>query len=142
MAIDHESWLSKQGVKITGQHTLRRASTPGYYNWSSDMDDRIDWSDQFTTTEERVYHVELNENTIERFERMESDIRHALEYANRKYATRNTVGYRGGPSDVTEFFIENKERHLELLQENSMYKDAWKEFQAIRVLVGETPHWP
>jgi hypothetical protein len=38
--------------------------------------------------------------------------------------------------------LENKERHLELLKENSMYQDAWKEFQSIRALLGETPHWP
>ena len=143
MAFDHEEWLRKQGVKITGRHTLRRASTPSYYNWSSDMDnDRIDWADQFTTTEERVFQVELNEQTIERFERMESDIRHAHDYANRKYASRSAIGYAAGPSDVTQFFIENKQRHLELLHENSMYKDAWKEFQSIRALLGETPHWP
>lgn len=144
MSIDHESWLRKQGVKITGRHTLRRAAgQPGYINWASGQGDgRIDWSEQYTTTTEQVYQVELDERTIERLERMESDIHHAIEYANRKYTSRSAVGYTGGPSDVTQFFIDNKERHLELLQENSMYKDAWKEFQSIRVLLGETPHWP
>lgn len=143
MNLDHEQWLRQQGVKITGRHTLRRAHQPSYTNWASEREDgRIDWSEQYTTTQEQVYTVELDQQTIERFERMETDIRHALEYANRKYASRGAVGYRGGPSDVTAFFIENKERHLELLQENSMYRDAWKEFQSIRVLIGETPHWP
>jgi hypothetical protein len=143
MTIDHESWLRKQGVKITGRHTLRRASAPSFMNWSSDRaDDRIDWSEQFTTLEEQVYQVELDERTIERLERMESDILHAIEYANGRYTSRGDIGYKGGPSDVTQFFIDNKERHLELLQENSMYRDAWKEFQSIRALLGETPHWP
>lgn len=143
MSFDHESWLRKQGVKIVGRHTLRRASSPSYYNWGNYLEDsRIDWSDQFTTTEEQVYQVEMDERTIERFERFEADVRHALEYANSKYVSRSVSGYNGGPSDVTAFFIENKERHLELLKENSMYRDAWKEFQTIRVLLGESPHWP
>ena len=143
MALDHEKWLRRQGVKIVGRHTLRRLQDPGYMNWASDRGDgRIDWSEQYTTTTEEVYQVELDERTIERLERMEADIHHAIDYANRKYTSRASSGYTGGPSDVTQFFIENKERHLELLHENSMYRDAWKEFQTIRVLLGETPHWP
>jgi hypothetical protein len=144
MAFDHESWLRKQGVKITSRHTLRRASNPGYMDWGSNWaDGRIDWSaERYTVREECVYTVELDQQTIERLERMEADIHHAIEYANRKYTSRSAVGYTGGPSDVTQFFIDNKERHQELLKENSMYRDAWREFQTIRVLLGETPHWP
>jgi hypothetical protein len=137
MAKDHESWLRKQGVRITGRHTLRRASAPSFMNRANEHD-CID----FTTTEEQVYQVEIDQQTIERLERMEVDIHHAIDYANHKYTSRVAVGYTGGPSNVTHFFIDNKERHLELLQENSMYRDAWKEFQSIRVLLGETPHWP
>jgi hypothetical protein len=143
MELDHEKWLRRQGVKIVGRHTLRLAHPPKYMNWGNDREDgRIDWSEQYTTTTEQVYQVELDERTIERLERMEADIHHAIDFANRKYTTRSVSGYTGGPSDVTQFFIENKERHLDLLKENSMYRDAWKEFQSIRVLLGETPHWP
>jgi hypothetical protein len=143
MSIDHEKWLRTQGVKIVGRHALRRASTPGYMNWDSDLEDgRIAWADQFTTTEEHVYTVELDQQTIERLERFESTIKNALEFANRQYSVRQT-GYSGyGPNDVSDFMMENKERHLALLKENSMYRDVWKEFQTIRVLLGETPHWP
>ena len=150
MNLDHEQWLRQQGVKITGRHTLRRGHLPSYTNWASERDSlanseredgRIDWSEQFTTTTEQVYQVELDERTIERFERTESDIKHALETANRR---SNSPGYRGpiGPNDISDFYIKNRERHFELLQENSMYRDAWREFQSIRVLIGETPHWP
>lgn len=143
MAFDHESWLRKQGVRITGRHTLRRAATPSFMNWANDQEhDRIDWSAQFTTTEEQVYQVEMDEHTIERFERFESTVKHALDHANR-YNGRPQSGYSGyGPNDVSDFFIQNRERHNELLKENSMYRDAWKEFQSIRALLGETPHWP
>jgi hypothetical protein len=145
MAFDHDSWLRAQGIKITGRQTLRRMFDPGYINWNLDSEDgRIDWSaERYKIREEQVYQVELTEQTIERFERMEADIHHALDHANRKYYTaRGVSGYTGGPSDVTQFFIDNKERHLELLKENEMYRDAWREFQSIRVLLGETPHWP
>jgi len=140
MADDHESWLRKQGVRITGQHTLRRASTPGYMNWDSDQaDGRIDWSGDLKTTTEQVYQVELDERTIGKFERLESTVKYALEYMNRKHGGQRP----SAPSnDVADYYIDNKERHLELLQENSMYRDAWREFQSIRVLLGETPHWP
>ena len=143
MSIDHEKWLRLQGVKIVGRHTLRLAHPPSYMNWGSDREDgRINWSERYTTTTEQVYQVELNERTIEKFERLESDVKHAIEFANRQHSGSLT-GYRGpGPSDISDFYIENKERHLDLLKENSMYRDAWKEFQSIRVLLGETPHWP
>jgi hypothetical protein len=145
MAFDHESWLRAQGIKITGRQTLRRTFDPGYMNWGPEREDgRIDWSaEQYRIREERLYQVEITERTIERLERCEAEVRHAIEYANRKYHTaRSSSGYTGGPSDVTAFFTENKERHQELLKENPMYHDAWKEFQSIRVLLGESPHWP
>jgi hypothetical protein len=144
MAFDHESWLKAQGIKIIGRQTLRRMFDPGYMNWGSNWaDGRIDWSaERYKIREEHLYQVELTEQTIERLEMSEASMRHAIDYANRKYTVRGSSGYTGGPSDVTAFFIENKERHQELLNENSMYRDAWKEFQSIRVLLGETPHWP
>lgn len=144
MAFDHELWLKAQGIKITGRQTLRRMLDPGYMNWGPEREDgRIDWSaEQYKIREERLYQVELTEQTIERLEMHEASMRHAIDYANRKYTARISSGYSGGPSDVTAFFIENKERHQELLNENSMYRDAWREFQSIRVLLGESPHWP
>jgi len=140
MAEDHEQWLKTQGVKIIGRHTLRRASAPSFMNWANDREhDRIDWSEQFTTTEEQVYQVELDERTIGKFERLESTVKYALEYMDRKHGGQRP----SAPSnDVADYYIDNKERHLALLQENSMYRDAWKEFQSIRALLGETPHWP
>ena len=138
MAADHEKWLQGQGVRIMDHRTLRRAHIAPYSVCASD--DPINWAPLKTTTE-TMYQVELDERTIERFERTESDIKHALETANRR---SNSPGYRGpiSTSDISEFYIKNRERHFELLQENSMYRDAWREFQSIRVLIGETPHWP
>ena len=140
MSVDHESWLRKQGARIIGQRTLHRASMPRFYHQVIN-DGKISEA-TFETTTEQVYQVELDERTIEKFERIESTVKQALDYANR-FNSRQQVTYSGvGPNDVSDFFIQNRERHLELLKENQMYKDAWKEFQSIRALLGETPHWP
>lgn len=138
MAIDHDEWLRKQGVKITGRHTLRRAHQPTYMNWASGREDgRIDWSEQYTTTEEQVYQVEIDERTVDRLQRLESIVQIAMEHASR--VNRKSPDRSGS---VGQFYMDNSQRHHELLKENSMYRDAWQEFQTIRVLLGETPHWP
>ena len=138
MSIDHELWLQKQGVKIVNRRTLRRVHQPGYINWAGEREDgRIDWSEEYTTTNEEVYQVELNERTIDRLQRLESMVQVAMEHASR--ANPTGMGRTGG---VGSFYMDNLERHHELLQENAMYRDSWREFQSIRVLLGETPHWP
>jgi hypothetical protein len=134
MADDHEQWLRKQGVKIISRHTLRRASIPPYMLYPKD--EPIDWAPAETITEQ-VYQVELDQKTIERLQRYEVMIHTAMEHS----ARLNRHGFVGS-GNVGQYFIENSNRHHELLKENSMYKDAWKEFQSIRVLLGETPHWP
>ena len=134
MSIDHDEWLRKQGVKITGRYTLRRASIPPYMLYPKD--EPIDWATAETTTEQ-VYQVELDERTLDRLQRLESIVQIAMQHASR---VNRTSPDRSG--SVGQFYIDNSHRHHELLKENSMYRDAWKEFQTIRVLLGETPHWP
>ena len=148
MAFDHEKWLRAQGIKITDRRTLRRAVNLGYMDWANSRDDGlIDWTQEFLTQkEEQVYQVEIDEATIERLEQFESTVKRAI---NDTYSTPYDrkrgyyAGYSGyNPNELADYMIANRERHLELLKENEMYRDAWKEFQAIRVLLGETPHWP
>jgi hypothetical protein len=149
MAFDHEKWLRAQGIKITGRRTLRRAVNLGYMDWANPRDDgRIDWTHEFLTQrEEQVYQVEIDEATIERLERFESTVKIAINdtynASQGRHRRSSYAGYSGyNPNEVADYMIENRERHLELLKENEMYRDAWKEFQSIRVLLGETPHWP
>jgi hypothetical protein len=134
MAIDHDEWLRKQGVKITGRYTLRRASIPSYMLYPKD--EPIDWAPAETITEQ-VYQVEIDERTLDRLQRLESIVQIAMEHASR---VNRTSPDRSG--SVGQFYMDNSERHRELLKENSMYRDVWEEFQSIRVLLGETPHWP
>jgi hypothetical protein len=135
MSEDHEKWLRKQGVKIVGRHTLHRASMPRFHH-EVITDGKIA-NTTFETTTEQVYQVELDERTLDRLQRLESIVQIAMEHASR---VNRTSPDRSG--SVGQFYIDNSHRHHELLKENSMYRDAWKEFQTIRVLLGETPHWP
>lgn len=134
MSIDHEEWLRKQGAKVVGRHQLRKASLPRF----SFSEDPIEWAPLSTSTID-VFQVELSEQTIEKFERNENIIARAHEFSTR--TNRFSQPYFGsGPNDISDFLISNRERHYELLKENEMYREAWKEFQAIRVLLGETPY--
>jgi len=135
MSSDHEQWLSKQGVKIIGQRTLRRASVPRYHHQvinDGEISEAI-----FETITEQVYQVEMDERTVERLRRSDIMITNAMEHA----ARLNRQGLVSSGS-VGQYFVDNCNRHHELIKENEMYRDAWKEFQTIRVLLGETPHWP
>jgi hypothetical protein len=135
MSEDHEKWLSKQGVKITGQHTLRRSSIPPYMLYPKD--EPIDWA-PIETISEQVYQLEMDERTVERLRRSDIMITNAMEHA----ARLNSQGQAIHNGSVGHYFVENCNRHHELIKENEMYRDAWREFQSIRVLLGETPHWP
>ena len=135
MAADHEKWLQGQGVRIMDHRTLRRAHIAPYSVCASD--DPINWAPLATTTE-TMYQVELDERTIERFQYNESAMAHAIDYVERKHGQKSHLSN----NSYYEFHIDNSERHLELLRENSMYRDAWKEFQSIRALLGETTTWP
>ena len=136
MSDDHEQWLRKQGATVVNQLQRHRASIPPYRDWARGGDESIDYAPMQTTVE-RVYQVELDERTIERLRHNESMILNALEHAVRL----NRHGFINSNS-VGQYFMDNSNRHQDLLKENSMYRDAWREFQSIRVLLGETAHWP
>ena len=128
MSIDHEEWLNKQGVRVTNRSTLRHASMPAF-SWMQE-DGPVNWTSQTFTHTEQVYTVELTETVIKNLQYNDDRLKHIHEYAERK----------GGMPE--SYFLDNSQRHRQLLQENPMYRDAWREFQSIRALLGETPHWP
>jgi hypothetical protein len=42
-------------------------------------------------------------------------------------------------ASVSEYYHVQTKRHYALLEDNPMYRDAYKEFMAIRALLGEQP---
>ena len=135
MSDNHVEWLQKQGVRIMDRRTLRRAHIAPYSVCASD--DPINWTPIESITES-VYQVELTEKLIERFEYNESAMAHAIDYVARKHGQKSYLNN----NSYSEFHIDNSERHAALLKDNQMYRDAWKEFQSIRALLGETTTWP
>jgi hypothetical protein len=134
MSSDHEEWLHKHGVKVTGHRTLRRALMP-HYNYSNDP---IDWAPVETTTEP-VYEAEIPARAVDSLMRNESTLRHAITHVTKG---SYSAGNLSNTATIAEFYIQQREKHYELLKDNQMYKDAWKEFQSIRALLGEEPYWP
>jgi hypothetical protein len=127
MSKDHEEWLRKHGVRVTGKSTRRHALMPAF-GFMKD-NDSIDWAPQTIQTED-VYNVELTESLINRLQNIEDQLEWVTQHAQK------TGGH------IASFFLSNSERHLELIKENPMYRDAYREFQSIRALLRETPHWP
>jgi len=126
MADDHAEWLRKQGAKVVGQRTLRHLQSefPRYLN----PDTAIDF--EMATRHSVLYQIEVPEDIVKKWEYHEARLNHVIEYAER-------MG-----SMPASYFLDNSDRHRKLLEENQMYRDAWREFQSIRALLGETPHWP
>lgn len=128
MSDSHESWLSKQGARVVGRHVVRKASLPRF----TMQDEPIDWA-PLTTTTENVLQVEINEATVDRLKYNEDMLHRAMSYVQKPMYNSPNMG---------QYFVDKHTRHLELLKENPMYRDAWKEFQSIRALLGEDPYWP
>ena len=134
MSNDHQEWLYTQGATVTGQRTLRRALMPRF-NYSSEP---IDWA-PIESQHEQVYQVEMPERTVDLLMRNENTLRHAVTHVIKGSYSAGNLSNTG---TIAEFYIQQREKHYQLLKENQMYKDAWKEFQSIRALLGEDPYWP
>ena len=124
---NHEEWLAKHGVRvdnITQQH--RAYIEPLRLSELSE-----EWSPVKTITD-RVYHARLPENVLSEWQHTETRLHRILDLSNK--VQNRTL-------DVN-IIIEAHKRHRFLLETNSMYKDAWSEFQTIRALLGEDTHRP
>jgi hypothetical protein len=126
MADDHESWLQEQGARIVGRQPLRRYildRMPVNYT-ATDMMATVN------TAEDYLYHLEVPAALVKRWSKTSRQLKYLIELADRHNS-----------SPVTEY-AKGVERHHELLHENPMYREAWREFQSIRALLGEDTYWP
>jgi hypothetical protein len=126
MSDDHETWLREQGARIVGKQSLRRYildRMPVNYT-ATDMMATVNTADDY------LYHLEVPAALVNRWSRTSRQLHHIIELAER----HNT-------SPIAEY-IKPIERHRELLHENPMYREAWREFQSIRALLGEDTNWP
>lgn len=127
MAEDHEEWLRRQGVGVSNV-TLRHRAVMDRFGYHA-PDEPIEWAPQ-TVMQDRIYHIQVHEKTIQDWQHNERKLRDIMEYAER-------IG-----NIPASYFLDQSNRHRELLADNQMYREAWKEFQAIRTLLGERANWP
>ena len=79
------------------------------------------------TEEDSVYTIEIAGPALRELKNKSARLDHIIEWG------------RKNNRSVSEYLHEQIDRHHRLLEENSMYKDAYKEFMSIRALLGEHP---
>lgn len=123
---EQETWLREQGAKIVGRHPLRRA----FFHLPQWELHKQRFDAEPNILEDVAYTIEVTGVMVHRWMQFQSRLMHIIDHADLK---------NGSPPGV---YIEARERHAKMLEENPMYQQAWKEFQEIRVLLGETSYWP
>lgn len=127
MANSHDEWLQEHGVRVIEKRPLRRAvSTPFSFKVSLDIDTAITYSEH----EEHLYHIEVRCATLKKWQMYESRLNHVIEYADKQ------------DTSPTNFYLDNRAKHDDMMVNNPMYREAWEEFQCIRALLGQDTHWP
>jgi hypothetical protein len=125
MSIDHEEWLKEQGARVIEKRPLRRALfQPLSFRESPDIDTAITYSEDY------VYKIEVTGATLRKWQMYESRLHYVIKYADEQ------------DSSPTNFYLDNRAKHDDLLVTNPMYKEAWNEFQSIRALLGQDTYWP
>lgn len=127
MSQDHESWLKQQGVGVTNV-TLRHRAAMDRFGYHT-PNEPVEWAPQIVM-QDKIYHLQVHEKTIQNWQHNERKLRDIMEYAER-------IG-----NIPASYFLDQSTRHRELLADNQMYREAWKEFQTIRTLLGERANWP
>lgn len=132
MSQDHEEWLVDQGVTVLGRRPLYRAyANPRLTGFVDEPNPTQALEISRILESENIFKIEASTGVIKRWKRQSDQIQAAITWAN-----VNTHGHVGS------YFTEQYQRHLQLLAENPMYRQAWKEFQEVRILLGETTQWP
>lgn len=127
MSDSHDEWLKEQGARVIEKRSLRRAFLqPFSFSGIDDINDTINYRE----CEEHLYKIEVTSATLKKWQMYESRLNHVIKYADEH------------DSSPTNFYLDNRVKHQDMLVNNPMYREAWKEFQSIRALLGQDTHWP
>lgn len=124
-------WLKRHNANLVGVTELRnRKFNSMFFKPSTNADyvGLVDFVNHDNLT--NLYKIEVPEYVLRQWKYYEDRLRHILADSDR---------HGMPPSD---FFFKNLNGHHKLLAENSMYREAWTEFQSLRVLLGEDSNWP
>jgi hypothetical protein len=127
MADSHDEWLQEQGARVIEKRSLRRAFfQPFSFSVIDDINDTINYRE----CEEHLYKIEVTSATLKKWQMYEARLEHVIRYADEH------------DTSPTNFYIDNRAKHNDMMVNNPMYREAWKEFQSIRALLGQDTHWP
>jgi len=131
-----EKWLlNDSGVRI-----LDKVVYPRYqmnylaYMQSSPRTSSVDMTHM---QYENAYKLEVNTRTVEHWMSTDETLEHI-----RGMARKSTASMAGLYYTESDYVANSRERHRDLLHNNQMYRDSWREFQAMRALLGEDQGWP
>lgn len=125
MPSSHKNWLQQEGVSLISERYITRPQLLRNVNYIYNNNDTV----EMTVEKNTVYKVEITDAQISKWKYYEEQYNYIMSAHIREPGIHN-------------FFAKNQNRHRELLAENSMYREAWVEFQSIRALLGEDTHWP
>jgi len=117
-------WLEEQGARVVSKRPLYRA----IYTMPMVSED-IEYNNDFSIRSDldHVYTVEIPGPALRDIKGRVARLGHIMDWAKRNN------------SSVSQYFHEQVRRHYVLLEDNPMYRDAYKEFMSIRALLGEEP---
>lgn len=127
----HEQWLVDQGATIVGCRPLYQAVMNPMMSKALDESEHIEM--QRILDQQKLYRIEASTSVVKRWKRQCDQVERAYEYSD-QYANHMT--------HMGNYFSHQLQRHQQLLENNPMYRQAWEEFQQVRLLLGETTLWP
>jgi hypothetical protein len=116
-------WLEEQGARVVSKRPMRRVSFK-FQDTSFHTD--IDFI-QHQIEEDHVFTVEIPGPVLRDIKEKAARLDHIMEWTKKNN------------SSASQYFHEHIKRHHALLEDNPMYRDAYKEFMSIRALLGEDP---
>jgi len=126
-----EKWLVDTGAHILDRNEYQRYSSYNNFSYApgSAMDKNVN---MIYSEPEYVYKLEVSTRTIDKWIDDSRKIAHIMSMSRRSSSCYNE----------SDYVVKVRERHTALLKDNQMYKDSWREFQAMRSLLGEDSGWP
>jgi hypothetical protein len=120
------NWLEEQGARVVSKRPLRRVSFKPLDPFDVLRSD-LEYI-QHQIEEDHVFTVEIPGPVLRDIKGRVTRLHHIMGWAERNN------------SSVSQYFNEQVRQHYALLEDNAMYRDAYKEFMSIRALLGEEPH--
>lgn len=129
-ALDTIEWLRQEGARVLDRREIRQQKSGFPESAWKAYQSNVELPTIETTIKDAVLSIEIKESTLVRWRTYLRRLQYIVDEHDFQHGHR------------TNFYIDQHERHLKLLNENDMYRDLWNEVRNLRALLGETNHWP